>query len=288
VLADPLRVDFRARADARPALRATAERSAAVLFRALARPPLRPAAAAVDFLRVVRPLVVRPVVLRVVVFRPVDFRPVDFRAVLLRPVVFRVVVFRAVDFFRVPVDFRVDFLRVLRAVALPPLRPAATTDGARRVVFLRVVLRPVVDRLRVPVLLRVVDFFRVPVDLRVPVVLRAVDLRVVDFFRVPVDLRVPVVLRAVVFRPVVFFREEEDFLVPVDFRVPEVPAVFRVVVFLRVVFLRTGLRVDKPDSVPKMSDPAPDVPVSITRVVGLNPASSLVTVTPSSSAPVGG
>jgi hypothetical protein len=273
-----LPVDLRALPDARPALRATDLRSAAVVFlararppfrattvlsaavllRARARPPLRPAAAreaAVDFFRVVLPVLV----FRAVVFRAVVFLPVVFRVVVFLPVVFRVVVR-----LRVPVVLRaVDFLRrvVLRAVALPPLRPAATTEGAL----------PVVDLLRV---LRAVDFLRVPVVLRAVArpPLRPAAAREVDFLRVPDVLRVPVVLRAVLLRPVVFLRVDDDFLVVVDLRVLDDAAVFRAVdflpleLFLRVLFLRvarTGLRVDKPDSVPKMSELVSDVPVSM-------------------------
>jgi hypothetical protein len=281
-----------------------------------ARPPLRPACLAVDFLRVLVDLRVvdflRPVffraaarpplrpacttdgALRVVFLRPVDLRAVDFLRV---PVDLRVV-----DFLRVPVDLRaVDFLRVvdffrpvvLRAVARPPLRPACTTDGALRVVFLRPVDLRVVDFFRVPVALRAVDFLR-------PVVLRAVArppfrpaaARVVDFLRVPVllrevdFLRVPVVLlvvllRAVLFLPVAFLRPEDDFRLAVDLRGVDD------VVFLRVVLLRrTGLRVETPKSVPNTSAAAP---VSMVRVAGAKSSSEPVTTTPppSRSPPIG-
>jgi hypothetical protein len=281
-----------------------------------ARPPLRPACLAVDFLRVLvdlrvvdflRPLLFRAAALpplrpawttdgalRVVFLRPVDLRVVDFLRVPVD--------FLAVDFLRVLVDLRVvDFLRpeVLRAVARPPLRPAWTTEGALRVVFLR------------PVDLRVVDFFRVPVDLLAvdflrPVVLRAVArpplrpaaARAVDFFRVPVllrvvdFLRVPVVLlvellRALLFLPVLFLRPEEDFLLAVDFR-GVVEVVLRAV--LRVeLFRRTGLRVDTPESEPNMSEAVPAAPVSTVRVVGVKSSSEPDTTTPppSRSPPIG-
>ncbi|MDP9224473.1 MAG: hypothetical protein M3P18_11595, partial [Actinomycetota bacterium] len=100
-------VDFRARADALPALHAAADRSVAEDLRARALPPLRPAAArTADFREVLLrvPVALRAVVLRPVVLR-VDLRAVDFfrvpvalRAVVLRPVVLRVDL-RAVDFF---------------------------------------------------------------------------------------------------------------------------------------------------------------------------------------------
>ena len=271
--------------------------SYAVLVLPRARPPLRPAAArAVDFLRVLvlRPVDFRPVVLRAVArppLRPAATTDGALRAeVFLRPVLLRPVLLRAVDFLRVPVDFRVDlrvvdFLPVvLRAVARPPLRPTAARD--EEVVFLRPVLLRAVDFLRVD--LRVVDFLRPDVlravalppfrpaattdgarrvvFLRPVDFLRAVLLRPVDFFR-PVDFRVPVLLLAVLLRLVVFFR------VPVDLRVDEPPEdVFRAVVFLRAVVLRvlrTGLRVERPESPPNTSEVVPVPPVSMIRVVGV-------------------
>jgi hypothetical protein len=172
---------------------------------------------------------------------------------------------------------------VLRAVARPPLRPAATLAGD-----LRVVLRAV-DFLRVEV-----DFLRVPVDFRVVFLravlravarpplrpaattdgaLRVVFLRPVDL-RVEVDFRVPVDLRAVLLRPVVFLRLDEDFLLAVVFRVVDL--------------LRTGLRVERPESAPNTSDVIPP-PVSIVRVVGVKVVSSEpdITTPPPTSAPSG-
>lgn len=243
-----------------------------VPLRAVARPPLRPAATtdgalrvvdllpellrAVDFLRVV--VLLRPVVLRAVArppLRPAATRAADFLPVLLRvvdllrvPVLLRPVVLRAVDLRPV----------VLRAVARPPLRPAATTDGALRVVdFLR------------PVLFRVVAFLRVPVLLRA-VLLRPVVLRAVA--RPPLrpaaaralDLRVPLLLREVVFLPL--------------------PVLLRVVVFFRPVLLRrTGLRVERPESAPKTSEAAPAAPVSMVRVAGAKSSSEPEMTTPPSS-----
>jgi hypothetical protein len=230
-----------------------------VVLRAVARPPLRPAATlagdlrAVDFLRVEVDFLRVPVDFRVVFLRAVARPPLRpaattdgaLRVVFLRPVDLRAVVFlRPVDL-RVPVDFRVVFLRVvLRAVALPPLRPAATLAGDLRVVFLR------------------------PVDLRAVAFLRPVDLRVEVDFRVPVDLR------AVLLRPVVFLRLDEDFLLAVVFRVVDL--------------LRTGLRVERPESAPNTSDVIPP-PVSIVRVVGVKVVSSEpdITTPPPTSAPSG-
>jgi hypothetical protein len=269
-----------------------------------ARPPLRPACLAVDFLRVLVDLRVedflRPVFLRAAALPPL--RPACTTDGALRVVFLRPVDLRVVAFLRVPVDLRaVDFLRVvdffrpdvLRAVARPPLRPAWTTDGALRVLFLRPVDLRVVD-FRVPVDLRAVDFLR-------PVVLRAVArpplrpaaARVVDFLRVPVllrvvdFLRVPVVLRAVLFLPVAFLRPDDDFLLAVDFRGVE-ELVFRVV--LRVELLRrTGLRVETPESVPNTSEAVPAAPVSMVRVVGAKSSSEPDTTTPppSRSPPIG-
>jgi hypothetical protein len=267
----------------------------AVLVLLRARPPLRPAAArAVDFLRVLvlRPVDLRPVVLRAVARPPL--RPAVLTDGALRVEVFlRPVLFRAVDFLRVVVDLRVDLRAVdfrpvvLRAVARPPLRPAAARD--EDVVFLRPVLLRPVDFLRVPVDLRVVDFLRPDVlravalpplrpaattdgALRVvflrPVdFLRAVVLRPVDFFRL-VDFRVPVLLLAELLRPVVFLRVLDALRVPEDLR----EDVLRAVVFLRDVVLRvlrTGLRVERPVSPPNTSEVVPVPPVSMIRVVGM-------------------
>jgi hypothetical protein len=132
-----------------------------VVLRAVARPPLRPAARLVAVLRAVARPPARPAAERraEVVLRDVVFLAVVRRAAVARPVVRRVVVLRAVA--RPPLRPAARLVAVLRAVARPPLRPAA----ARRVEVERVlVARPLVERLRVPVVERRV----VPVERRVP------------------------------------------------------------------------------------------------------------------------
>jgi hypothetical protein len=127
-------------------------------------------------------------------------------------------------------------------VARPPLRPAATTDGALRVVFFR------------------------PVDFR------AVDLRVVDFLRPAVDFLRPVDFVVEDFRPVAFLRVADDLVLPVDLRVLEAPPELRCEVG-SLVGIPLILLGNPAEAASGRVAAVPD-PVSIASVVGVSVAMS--------------